>query len=160
MNKENSKINERLEKSGNEPALRRRIDELEQALHSQQMKEVNSDEQEQTIKKLIFANRQLREDMTREIERYNLLESKFRDLLVKYNVVTKENTKNKGLIFNMQTGAQFPKYDAFLDNDGEFNKGRKARNVNELDDNFEDELNKLNKEELNDWFAKEKKWEP
>ena len=69
------------------------------------MKEVNSGEQETTIKKLIFANRQLREDMTREIERYNLLESKFRDLLVKYNVVTKENTKNKGLIFNMQTGA-------------------------------------------------------
>ena len=121
------------------------------------MKEVNSDEQEQTIRKLIFANKQLREDMTREIERYNLLESKFRDLLVKYNITTKENTKNKDLIFNMQTGAKFPKYDAFLDDRGEFNKGRKARTVNELDDNFEDELNQINKEDFNDWFNKEKK---
>ena len=96
--------------------------------------------------------------MTREIERYNLLESKFRDLLIKYNIVTKENTKNKGLIFNMQTGAQFPKYDEFLDDKGEFDKrGRQARTVNELDDNFEDELNKINKEDFEDWFSKEKK---
>ena len=52
------------------------------------MKEVNNDEQEQTIRKLINSNKQLREDMTREIERYNLLEGKFKDLLVKYNLLS------------------------------------------------------------------------
>lgn len=47
---------------------------------------MNIEEQERTMKKLIFANKQLREDLSREIERYNLLEDKFRDLLVKFNL--------------------------------------------------------------------------
>ena len=46
------------------------------------------------MKKLIFANKQLREDLSREIERYNLLEEKFREILVKYNLAQKENEKN------------------------------------------------------------------
>ena len=143
----------KLEKSGNEPALRRRIEELEQALHSQQMKEVNNDEQEQTIKKLIFSNRQLREDMTREIERYNLLEGKFKDLLIKYNLLTKENNKNKSVLFTMQTGAKLPKYDNFLDDEGEFGKGKKASTLSRAEDqnSLDDELNTINKESYNKW---------
>lgn len=74
--------------------LHRKVDMLEQALHSAKMQEVNMDEQERTMKKLIFANKQLREDLSREIERYNLLEEKFRDLLVKFNLAQKENEKN------------------------------------------------------------------
>lgn len=74
--------------------LRRKVSVLEQQLHSAEMKEVNMGEQEQTMKKLIFANKQLRQDLSREIERYNLLEDKFRDLLVKYNLAQKENEKN------------------------------------------------------------------
>ena len=52
------------------------------------------DEQERTMKKLIFANKNLREDLSQEIERYNLLEDKFRDLLVKMNLTQKQNEKN------------------------------------------------------------------
>jgi hypothetical protein len=63
------------------------------------MREVNVGEQDSTIKKLIFANKQLRDDMTREIERYNLLEAKYRDLLVKNNVLTRENDSNKEFVF-------------------------------------------------------------
>ena len=37
--------------------MRRKIEALEQALHSAEMREVNSDEQERTMKKLIFANK-------------------------------------------------------------------------------------------------------
>ena len=85
--------------------LRRQVESLEQALHSAEMREVNNDEQERTMKKLIFANKQLREDLSREIERYNLLENKFRDLLVKYNLTQKENEKNQKLVFAMGTGA-------------------------------------------------------
>lgn len=72
------------------------------------------------MKKLIFANKQLREDLSREIERYNLLEDKFRDLLVKYNLSSKENEKNKKLVFAMGTGASLPRYDNFLDDEGTF----------------------------------------
>lgn len=85
--------------------MRRQVESLEQALHSAEMREVNNDEQERTMKKLIFANKQLREDLSREIERYNLLENKFRDLLVKYNLTQKENEKNQKLVFAMGTGA-------------------------------------------------------
>jgi hypothetical protein len=63
------------------------------------MRDVNVGEQDSTIKKLIFANKQLRDDMTREIERYNLLEAKYRDLLVKNNVLTRENDSNKEFVF-------------------------------------------------------------
>lgn len=72
------------------------------------------------MKKLIFANKQLREDLSREIERYNLLEDKFRDLLVKFNLAQKENEKNRKLVFTLGTGASLPRYDNFLDEDGEF----------------------------------------
>ena len=73
-------------------------------MHSYEMKDVNMDEKERTIRKLIEANRQLREDLRRETERYGLIESKYKDLLVKYNVLAKENAKNAEMLFSMNTG--------------------------------------------------------
>jgi len=112
------------------------------------MKEVNMDEQERTMKKLIMANKQLREDLSREIERYNLLEDKFRDLLVKYNLTQKENEKNQRLVFTLGTGANMQRYNNFLDEDGEFTaSAKKKRSTNAAyKDEFEDELNKLNRD--------------
>ena len=81
-------------KAGNDAELRVKIGQLERVIHSYEMRDVNLNEQDTTIKKLIFANKQLREDMQREIERYNLLEAKYRDLLVKFNVATRENETN------------------------------------------------------------------
>ena len=72
--KENTELNQKLENSANEPAMRRRIEALEQALHSSEMKETNTLENERNLKRMISANKQLREDMNREIDRYNLLE--------------------------------------------------------------------------------------
>ena len=111
------------------------------------MKEVNMDEQERTMKKLIFANKQLREDLSREIERYNLLEDKFRDLLVKYNLTAKENEKNQKLVFTLGTGANLPRYDNFLDEEGEFSAKKKSRKT-AMGNGFglDDSLNKLNRE--------------
>jgi len=37
--------------------LRRKVEHLEQALHSAEMRDVNMEEQERTMKKLIFANK-------------------------------------------------------------------------------------------------------
>jgi len=107
--------------------LRDTVESLEQALHSAEMKEVNLDEQERTMKKLIFANKQLREDLSQEIERYNLLEEKFRDLLVKFNLVNKQNEKNQQLVFTMGTGANLPRYDNFLDEGDHFTSSNKKK---------------------------------
>lgn len=97
------RTNERLTaanaKVGNDAELRIKIGQLERVIHSYEMRDVNVGEQDSTIKKLIFANKQLRDDMTREIERYNLLEAKYRDLLVKNNVLTRENDSNKEFVF-------------------------------------------------------------
>ena len=127
--------------------MRRKIEALEQALHSAEMREVNSDEQERTMKKLIFANKQLREDLSREIERYNLLEDKFRDLLVKYNLAQKENEKNQKLVFAIGTGANLPRYDKLFDDEGAFGSSKKKRKPT-MDDEFsnqDDSLNKINR---------------
>lgn len=133
--------------------LRRRVEGLEQALHSAEMKEVNMDEQERTMKKLIFANKQLRDDLSREIERYNLLEEKFRDLLVKYNLAQKQNEKNQKLVFTLGTGANLPRFDNFLDEGGEFTSGKKNRrsgaataNYGQNSSGLDDELNRLNRD--------------
>ena len=133
--------------------MRRRVEGLEQALHSAEMKEVNMDEQERTMKKLIFANKQLRDDLSREIERYNLLEEKFREILVKYNLTQKQNEQNQKLLFTMGTGANLPRYDNFLDEGGEFTSGKKKRrggaataNYGQNDSGLDDELNRLNRE--------------
>ena len=57
------------------------------------MKDVNVSEKDRTIKKLIDANRQLKEELSREMERYSLLENKHKDILLKFNILAKENSK-------------------------------------------------------------------
>ena len=64
--------------------MKQKINNLEQIIHSHEMKEVNLDERERTIKKLIDANKQLRADLVKEIDRYTLLEQKYKDVLIQY----------------------------------------------------------------------------
>lgn len=78
------------------------------------MKEVNLEERERTIKKLISANKTLREDYQRETERYHLLEDKYKDVLVQFNMVSKENTRNEQLVFGMSTGGNIGNYRGYL----------------------------------------------
>ena len=68
------------------------------------MKDVNIDSKDKNIKKLIEANKDLRDKLIAEVERYNLLESKYKDVLIKYNVMCKENDKNFKTLFHMSTG--------------------------------------------------------
>ena len=110
------------------------------------MKDVNMSEKDKTIKKLIEANRELREDMHRETERYTLLENKYKDILVKYNVLAKENSKHAELIFSMQTGANINNYQNYLHNDHDRKNDdsyvkqtkKKGGADTSLDRNFED----------------------
>jgi predicted nuclease with TOPRIM domain len=78
------------------------------------MKEINLDEKDNTIKKLIQANKQLREDLGREVDRYILLEDKFNEVLIKYETISKSNAKNEELIFGMTTGGSMSRYGEFL----------------------------------------------
>jgi len=91
LKKENAKYSGVGEKVNLEKSLRTKISNLETIIHSYEMKDVNLDEQKLTIKKLIEANKQLRGDLEKEVDRYQLLENKYRDVLSKFNLLDKEN---------------------------------------------------------------------
>lgn len=114
LKRENSKMEGFSGKIVSEKALRQKINNLEQTVQSYEMKEINLDEREKTIKKLIDANKQLREDMLRESDRYFVLEGKYKDVLVKLQQVSKENKKNEDLVFGMTTGGNMKRYQGFL----------------------------------------------
>jgi hypothetical protein len=84
------------------------------------MKEVNLDVRERTIKKLIEANKQLREDLIREADRYVLLESRYRDVLVRYGIAAKDVQRNEELVFGLTTGVSMDKYSNFLTDQKEY----------------------------------------
>jgi len=86
------------------------------------------------------------------------LQSKFRDLLIKYNIASKENAKNQKSLFEMTTGAHMHKFENFLDEEGEFNNKKSLATTvpGELateqiqigdynEDDLNDSLNKINK---------------
>ena len=114
LKKETSKTAGQKDKVAGEKALRQKINNLEQHIHSLEMREVNLDEREGTIKKLIQANKQLREDLTREVDRYIVLEDKYKEVLMMYESVSKSNKKNEELVFGMTTGGNMSRYEGFL----------------------------------------------
>ena len=117
---ENAKSAGQTGKVVSEKALRQKISNLEQLVHSHEMKEVNLDVRERTIKKLIEANKQLREDLTRETDRYVLLESRYRDVLVRYGIAAKDVHRNEELVFGLTTGVSMDKYSNFLTDQKEY----------------------------------------
>ena len=114
LKKENSRTVGQKDKVASEKALRQKINNLEQLVHSLEMKEVNLDERDSTIKKLIQANKQLREDMSREVDRYILLEDKYKETLMKYDGAARSNKRNEELVFGMTTGGNMSRYQGFL----------------------------------------------
>lgn len=114
LKKENSRSAGAKDKEASEKALRQKVNNLEQLVHSYEMKEVNLGERERTIKKLIEANKQLREDLCREVDRYILLEDKYKEVLLKLDSISKENKRNEELVFGMTTGGNMDRYSGFL----------------------------------------------
>ena len=84
LRKQNAKFEGHSDKLVSEKAMKQKINNLEHINHSHEMKEVNLDERERTIKKLIEANKHLRADLIKEIDRYTLLEDKYKDVLIQY----------------------------------------------------------------------------
>lgn len=117
LKKENSKHSGVGEKVNLEKSLRTKISNLETVIQSHEMKDVNLDEQKGTIKKLIEANKQLRYDLEKEVDRYTLLENKYRDVMAKYSSVSRDNKKNEEMIFGMSTGTNIRRYQNFMKED-------------------------------------------
>ena len=67
-------------------------------------------EQERTIKKLIEANKHIREDLQRECDRYTILEARYKEVLYQLSNVTIENQRNEELAFGLSTGTNFDRY--------------------------------------------------
>ena len=117
LKKENSKHSGVGEKVNMEKSLRTKINNLETVIHSYEMKDVNLDEQQRTIKKLIEANKQLRFDLEKEVDRYTLLENKYRDVVGRFNTLDKSNAKNEEMIFGMTTGTNVRRYQNYMQED-------------------------------------------
>lgn len=92
LKKENAKYSGVGEKQNVEKSLRTKINNLETIIQSHEMKDVNLDEQKRTIKKLIDANKQLRSDLEKEVDRYTALENKYRDVLRRFESLNKSST--------------------------------------------------------------------
>ena len=120
LEKETKGQKETLKKRSEEPAMRKEIEKLERVVQSYENADRRSNEQQGTINKLLFANKTLREDLQQEIDRYTLLQDKYKEILIKYNVLKKENERNEKNLFAMGTGASLKKHEAFLDPEGEF----------------------------------------
>jgi DNA repair exonuclease SbcCD ATPase subunit len=91
------------------------------------MKDENEHEKEKTIKKLIEANKHLRDDLKREAERYSIIEDKYKELLYKFNQLGKENAKNKKMVFQMTTGANIDSYNPFMENESDIPSGGREK---------------------------------
>ena len=95
------------------------------------------EQKDQTIKKLVYANTTLRSDLQREIDRFTQLEAKFREVLIKYNIKVKENSRNQQTLFETATGAQISNFESFIDDKGEFGK-RRDNDGNDSDGSLND----------------------
>jgi len=124
LKKENSKYAGQSGQASLEKSLRQKISNLEAVVSSHEMKEINLDEKQKTIKKLIDAHRNLQEDLHKEQDRYMLLEKKYKDVLVKFSISDQENARNEELIFGMQTGSNMNRFRGFLSEKDEKDKYR------------------------------------
>ena len=57
------------------------------------------------------------------MERFIVLENKHKELLVKYNMLAKENSKYAELLFTNTTGAKMSNFDKFLSTGGDLPDG-------------------------------------
>lgn len=64
--------------------------------------------------KVTDANKALMNDVKNEQKRYEFLESKYKELLVKYNVTSKDLEKKQDSLFSMSTGANRATYQEYL----------------------------------------------
>lgn len=114
LRKKNAVVEGHGQRVASEKALLQKISNLEQLVHSHEMKDINLDEHQRIIKALTQANKKLVEDLKREAQRYNLLEDKYKDALMKATHYGESAQYNERLVFGMSTGSNFGNYKDFM----------------------------------------------
>ena len=90
------------------------INSLENELRTLGDKNAKIEELEYKAFKLTEANKSLSNDVYNEQKRYEFLESKYRELLIKYNIASKDLEKKEESLFSMSTGANRATYQEYL----------------------------------------------
>jgi chromosome segregation ATPase len=122
LKKKASKISKQTDKVSTNKLLKDEIDNLEKELQTIEQKETEITELRQKAEKLSQANRALMNDVSNEQKRYEFLESKYKDLLVKYNVTSKDLEKKQDSLFSVTTGANRATYQEYLTHKENLNK--------------------------------------
>ncbi|CAI2367120.1 unnamed protein product [Moneuplotes crassus] len=90
------------------------IANLEKELQTLSQKEEEIEDFKFRTEKLEHANKALMNDVKNEQKRYEFLESKYKQLLLKYNVTFKDLEKKQDSVFTLSTGANRATYQEYL----------------------------------------------
>ena len=124
--KKESKFKKNEKKSTNK-ILKDEIENLEKELKTIEKKDEEIQDLQLRTDKLTEANRALMNDVKNEQKRYEFLEAKYKELLVKYNVTFKDLEKKQDSLFTMSTGANRATYQEYLKHKEETDKGNNNR---------------------------------
>jgi Ca2+-binding EF-hand superfamily protein len=109
---DNSKL---YDKISTNKQIKDEIDNLEKELKTIEKKDKEIGELQLRNDKMTDANRALNSDVKNEQKRYEFLESKYKELLVKYNVTFKDLEKKENSLFALTTGANKGTYKEYLE---------------------------------------------
>lgn len=107
--------------------LKDEIDNLENELKTIEQKDREIAELQIRNDKIVESNRALNNDVKNEQKRYEFLESKYKELLVKYNVTFKDLEKKQDSLFSLSTGANRATYQEYLNHKENLNKDNSGK---------------------------------
>jgi Ca2+-binding EF-hand superfamily protein len=122
LKKKESKFSKKDDKKSTNKTLKDEISNLEKELQVVAEKDREIMDLQIRSEKLTEANRALMHDVKNEQKRYEFLESKYKELLVKYNVTFKDLEKKQDSLFTMSTGANRATYQEYLNHKENLNK--------------------------------------
>lgn len=114
LKKKESRYKAAQEKVSTNKLLKDEISNLESEIKAFEVKDKKVEELEIKSQKLSEANKHLVNDIRNEQKRYEFLESKYKELLIKYNITSKDLEKKQDSLFTMSTGANKGTYEDYL----------------------------------------------
>lgn len=127
--KKESKFKKKDDKVSTNKLLKDEIQHLEKELKTIEEKDKEIIELQVKSHKLTEANKALMNDVKNEQKRYEFLEAKYKELLVKYNVTFKDLEKKQDSLFTMSTGANRATYQEYLTHKEEIDKNRHDEDI-------------------------------
>ena len=114
VRKKESKFKAVQDKIPSNKQMKDEINSLENELRTLGDKNAKIEELEYKSQKLTEVNKSLLNDVLNEQKRYEFLESKYKELLIKYNIASKDLEKKEESLFSMSTGANRATYQEYL----------------------------------------------